>query len=119
MKEENEIPFADECESDNEAVNLQYPESDGSISIGVLIDTTNVKELTYSKKEFDRGLKEYSYAAGAFTALVNAGMPSTDAINYIMNMYVLDTNKELTKMKCDAQVEASKFMRENMEREIL
>ena len=43
-----------------------------------------IPKIKYDKQEFVKGVKEFSYLAGAFTALRNASMSSSEALSCLL-----------------------------------
>jgi hypothetical protein len=73
------------------------------------ISTENLAEdVEFDKDEFKRGLKEGSYVAGLFTALINSGIDLESATTFILNNQNIEMNTEITKIQTNAQIEASK-----------
>lgn len=62
------------------------------------MELENLKGIKYDKKEFDKGIKDYSYVAGAISSLLNAGLSSTDALNYIINRETIEHNFKLQEI---------------------
>lgn len=62
------------------------------------MELENLKGIKYDKKEFDKGVKDYSYVAGAISSLLNAGLSSTDALNYIINRETIEHNFKLQEI---------------------
>lgn len=73
------------------------------------IDCTEQCLATYDDDEFQRGIDEYSYVCGALTALCNAGLSPSEAIEYIVNKDTIQHNLEVTKIGANATVESSKY----------
>lgn len=65
-------------------------------------------ENILDNEEFNRGIKEYSYWCGAFTAMVNCGINSSQAMEMIINNETIKHNIEVTKINTDSQIEISK-----------
>lgn len=75
----------------------------------LLLDTTNLGEdISYDKETFNKGLKDGSYLAGLYTALINSGMSNIDAINTLQLQMSADMNIKLTESNNIANIEASK-----------
>ena len=65
------------------------PQDLEQIILGVELDTEELQGAKYDEAEFKKGLKEYSYIAGAYVALSNAGISMVEAMNYILNFKIL------------------------------
>lgn len=48
-----------------------------------LMDTSNINTIKYNRHNFEKGVAEMSEIAGKITALVNAGLSPSEAIEYI------------------------------------
>lgn len=48
-----------------------------------LMDTSNINTVKYNRHNFEKGVAEMSEIAGKITALVNAGLSPSEAIEYI------------------------------------
>jgi hypothetical protein len=62
----------------------------------------------YDTEEFDRGISEFSYWAGAITALKNTGLRFEDVVNLILNKMTIDHNIVTGKMANETSIEVSK-----------
>lgn len=109
-------------EEDNQTqlYNIEGQEGQGDIlSIGVLLDTKTVQNKPIDEKAFVKGIKEYSYYAGAFSVLANAGIPAITAMNFILTLELAPMNERIIDKKCNAQVQTAKYIRNNMEKDII
>lgn len=64
-----------------------------------------VPKVRYDKDAFIKGVKDFSYLSGAFTALRNAGMSSTEALSIIQ----MDIEKKLAKKQIASQESIAKY----------
>jgi hypothetical protein len=80
----------------------------GECVMGIVLDVTTLEGSKLSKKDFVRGINDTSYDAGIITTLLNAGVKATDALNYVLNLKLIDANIKMTELRCTSQVEASK-----------
>jgi hypothetical protein len=62
----------------------------------------------YDTVEFDRGVSDFSYWAGAITALKNTGLRFEDVVNLILNKMTIDHNIVTGKMANETSIEVSK-----------
>lgn len=62
----------------------------------------------YDLDEFKRGLKETSYLAGKITAILNAGLSESSALDLILSMETVKHNIEVAKLNKEMNVEVSK-----------
>lgn len=78
-----------------------------------VIDTSNIQECRYNKNEFDNGVAEMSRTAGMITALVNAGLMPSEALEYICaintNEMTYKLQTELSKQSNDANIAVAKI----------
>ena len=78
-----------------------------------VMDTANIQECRYNKNEFNKGVAEMSRTAGMITALVNAGLMPSEALEYICAMNTNDTTyklqTELSKQSNDANIAIAKI----------
>ena len=85
----------------------------------ILLPLEAINDVDIDSVEFRKGLKEYSYIAGAITAMTNAGASAVDALGYLLNVKIAEVNMVAMKLKCKAQVDSAKYMRDNVEKDIL
>ena len=64
-----------------------------------------IPKIKYDKQEFVKGVKEFSYLAGAFTALRNASMSSSEALSIIQ----MEIESKLTKKQISSQESIAKY----------
>lgn len=78
-----------------------------------VMDTTNIQDCRYNRHEFNKGVAEMSKTAGMITALVNAGLMPSEALEYICAMNTNDTTyklqTELSKQSNDANIAIAKI----------
>lgn len=78
-----------------------------------VIDTSNIHECKYNKNEFNKGVAEMSRTAGMITALVNAGLMPSEALEYICaintNEMTYKLQTELSKQSNDANIAVAKI----------
>ena len=94
-------------ENNKEKLQIVSSEELGGLDLGDLnlesqfyipMELDNLEGIKYDKKEFDKGVKDYSYVAGAISSLLNAGLSSTDALNYIINRETIEHNFKLQEI---------------------
>jgi len=81
------------------------------------IDINGIEQL--DKDEFNRGIKEASFACGMYTALLNCGFTQEDSIAYIFNRMNIENNIEIGKISANATIESSKNVNLAKEKEML
>lgn len=73
------------------------------------LDCEHLSKYLINNKEFERGIKDYSYVCGAITALCNSGLKPSEAIDYVVNVDTIKHNLEVTKIGANATVESAKY----------
>lgn len=73
------------------------------------IDCSDQEDEVYNTENFKKGIEDYSYVCGAITALCNAGLNPTEAIEYIVNQDTIKHNIEVSKIGAEATVRAAKY----------
>jgi len=58
------------------------------------MNTDNLSEIKYDKKEFQKGVNIMSFDCGKITALINCGVSAQDAVSWILNEQTLEYNRE-------------------------
>lgn len=74
----------------------------------IMIGTDNLDEVCFNKNEFQRGLDEISYVCGMLTGLMNIGLNSVDALNYLVNIKVLENNIKVSEINKEASIDVAK-----------
>jgi len=101
----------------SEQMDIAGLESEESLefNVGITLDVSELENTKYLKKDFIKGINDYSYVAGAITAITNAGVSAQEALTYVLNMKLVDANIKMTDARCKAQVEAAKFAIKSLE----
>lgn len=115
--EEIAVQNVPDAESDDDMCmcgHCAIPEHEMSQNLLInIMDTTNIQECKYNKNEFNKGVAEMSRTAGMITALVNAGLMPSEALEYICAMNTNDTTyklqTELSKQSNDANIAIAKI----------
>lgn len=78
-----------------------------------LMDTSNVNTVKYNRHNFEKGVAEMSEIAGKITALVNAGLSPSEAIEYIgateANSMTYKLQTALSKESNDTSIAVAKI----------
>ena len=78
-----------------------------------LMDTSNINTIKYNRHNFEKGVAEMSEIAGKITALVNAGLSPSEAIEYIgateANSMTYKLQTALSKESNDTSIAVSKI----------
>lgn len=76
-----------------------------------ILDEDENSLIQYDLEKFKKGIKDYSYISGAFTALRNAGMSETNIMSLLLGeMEIKSVTKQLecqeriTKIKAEASL---------------
>ena len=70
-----------------------------------MFNCIQVELEAYDSKEFNKGIKEASYLAGAFTALKNVGMKSDDIVAIYIQRIVLEGSIKIAQQNTKASIE--------------
>lgn len=105
------------AESDDDACvcgHCAIPENEMSQNLLInIMNTANIQDCGYDKNEFNKGVAEMSKTAGMITALVNAGLMPSEALEYICAMNTNDTTyklqTELSKQNNNANIAIAKI----------
>jgi hypothetical protein len=89
----------EDCMHDDNVVYM-YPPID--------MNSESVEDSKYNLDEFKCGIKDASYYAGFFTALVNSGMNTEDAINVLLTDVNIKVNIKLAEINKDTAIQSSK-----------
>jgi hypothetical protein len=100
--EEQQVISLDELK---ESVNQQCNEI---LIEPINIDIANLEGIEYDVAEFQKGLNDYSYIAGAITALKNVGLNNENIIAYLTTVDVLKSNIKVAEIGKDSDIEVSK-----------
>lgn len=73
------------------------------------LDCSEQAEEHLDKDRFKKGLDDFSYASGAITALCNAGLKPSEALEYIINIDTINHNLEVSRISAEATVESAKY----------
>lgn len=78
-----------------------------------LMDTSNINTVKYNRHNFEKGVAEMSEIAGKITALVNAGLSPSEAIEYIgateANSMTYKLQTTLSKESNDTSIAVAKI----------
>lgn len=78
-----------------------------------LMDTANINTVKYNRHNFEKGVAEMSEIAGKITALVNAGLSPSEAIEYIgateANSMTYKLQTALSKESNDTSIAVAKI----------
>ena len=78
-----------------------------------LMDTSNINTIKYNRHNFEKGVAEMSEIAGKITALVNAGLSPSEAIEYIgateANSMIYKLQTALSKESNDTSIAVAKI----------
>lgn len=78
-----------------------------------LMDTSNINTVKYNRHNFEKGVAEMSEIAGKITALVNAGLSPSEAIEYIgateANSMTYKLQTALSKESNDTSIAVAKI----------
>lgn len=78
-----------------------------------LMDTSNINTIKYNRHNFEKGVAEMSEIAGKITALVNAGLSPSEAIEYIgateANSMTYKLQTALSKESNDTSIAVAKI----------
>jgi len=58
------------------------------------MNTDNLGEIKYDKKDFQKGVNSMSFDCGKITSLINCGVSAQDAVSWILNEQTLKHNRE-------------------------
>jgi len=72
------------------------------------LNAGNLTGVKYDKKEFQAGLTSMSKSAGALTALINSGLSSALAVDYLINSETIKMNLALNVENNKASIQISK-----------
>lgn len=88
-------------------------DAEGQFALINMIDTHNIADCKYNRNEFCKGISEMSKAAGMITALVNAGVSPSEALEYIASLNVNNLTykmqTELNKQSNDTNIAIAKI----------
>ena len=119
-KEINDIPVNDEENVEttlDKSENVDYNELEAvinAVQLKVLeIDTDELSKTKYDKESFEKGVKDFSYYAGAIAALTNIGVNVSDALmflkEYVYNNLAMDCSIEIAKLNNDNTLKVAKL----------
>lgn len=80
------------------------------------MDLSNVEEMKPDKASFSKGVKDYSYIAGAVTILMNSGLSAELALECVMSREAIDMNITLQDRTNKANVDIAKLGSVQVER---
>lgn len=108
---DNEKQCDCECGCDHEmfsAGHCEIPENEFERNLLInLMDTSNICDIKYDKEAFNKGVAAMSEVAGKITALVNAGLAPSEAIEFIGALECNDITYKLQTTLADKQNDAS------------
>lgn len=71
--------------------------------------------VPYDVKKFRKGVEDYSYIAGAFSALRNSGMSETNVMQWLLGeMEIKGLDKQLVAQEKITQIKAEALLREEV-----
>jgi hypothetical protein len=70
----------------------------------------------YDWDKFNDGISEYSFLAGAITALANAGIHPSEALGFIINRETAEHNLKIANINKEMNIEVSKNTQINIEK---
>lgn len=117
MMEDKELQY--QCEENEVAdqevkqINLEDLSKEELIQVieelsNPMVDMDSVCGTPVDADEFDKGVVKASYYAGIFQTLISAGMSADNAYEVVLNEHTSLYNKELAKLNNDTQIEISK-----------
>ena len=94
--------------------NCEIPEHEFERNLLInLMDTSNINTVKYNRHNFEKGVTEMSEIAGKITALVNAGLSPSEAIEYIgateANSMTYKLQTTLSKESNDTSIAVAKI----------
>lgn len=109
----NEVEYAEneqqeeiDVQSDDVEVDLKELMAD---NLMISVDISNLSDIKFNEKRFQKGIDDISYVCGIITGLINVGVTAVDALAYVMAEHSLENNIEINKIASDAEVEKSKI----------
>jgi phosphorylcholine metabolism protein LicD len=104
--EQKEFANEQECQQESE---VSMEELMSSMTLQPLeLDISNLDGIQYDNDEFAKGIKETSFIAGQITALLNVGLTSAQAIDFLINEKTILHNLSLAKVNNKTSIEVSK-----------
>lgn len=96
---------------DQEVVDQGYDEIPIPLSFDGILDEDEEAVVQYDTDKFRKGVKDYSYIAGAFCALRNSGMSEEATMSLLLSEIEmkalskqLEGQEKITKIKADALI---------------
>ena len=92
-----------------------YDEIPIPLSFEGLVDEDQQGLVPYDVEKFQKGVKDYSYIAGAFSALRNSGMSEQNVINWLLGeVEIKGLTKQLESQVKVASIKAEASLREEV-----
>lgn len=92
-----------------------YDEIPIPLSFEGLLDEDEQGLVTYDVEKFQKGVKDYSYVAGAFSALRNSGMSEQNVMNWLLGeVEIKGLTKQLESQVKVANIKAEACIKEEV-----
>ena len=91
----NKEEFQDELVSKEQQYTMEELMNSVSTIPPMELDISNLSAIKYDKKEFQAGVNSMSLFAGAITSLINCGLSSHDALDFLVNERTIEMNLKL------------------------
>lgn len=92
-----------------------YDEIPIPISFEGILDEDQEPLITYDIEKYKKGVRDYSYIAGAFSALRNSGMSEENVMKWLLGEVEADClNKQLHSQEKIMQIKADASLREEV-----
>lgn len=92
-----------------------YDEIPIPLSFEGLLDDDEQGVIPYDVDKFQKGVKDYSYIAGAFSALRNSGMSEQNVMNWLLGeVEIKGLTKQLESQVKVASIKADASLREDV-----
>jgi hypothetical protein len=79
----------------------------------------NTMDIQYDESKFKDGVNDYSYIAGALTALLNTGLSPELAVQYILAQDEIKQNIKMTKINTESNEKVAERQQTLMEKNSL
>lgn len=110
MEDKNINANLDKCENEE-----SVPE-ERVYSNPVFLDSDNVENKQFDSDNFQKGVEDFSYYAGAFSTLVSSGLSNVEAMELIITKISSDMNIKMTEISSKATIESAKNQSELIEK---
>lgn len=99
----------------NEFEESQFEEIPIPMNFEGILDEDERGLVQYDLDKFKKGIKDYSYISGAFTALRNAGMSETNVVSLLLGeMEIKSVSKQLECQERIAKIKADASLKEEV-----